>query len=57
MVARPLHWSPVHSTVHPPLIEQGGLVVLGCPFISGAISGPGYLRVLYLDEEIRWRLG
>ena len=38
-------------------IEQGGLVVLGRPFISDAISGPGYLRVLYLDEEIRCRLG
>ena len=49
--------SPVHSTVHPPPIEQGGLVVLGRPFISDAISGPGYLRVLYLDEEIRCRLG
>ena len=34
-------------------IEQGGLVVLGRPFISDAISGAGYLRVLYLDEEIR----
>ena len=50
-------WSPLHSTVHPPPIEQGGLVVLGRPFISDAISGPGYLRVLYLDEEIRCRLG
>ena len=49
--------SPVHSTVHPPPIEQGGLVVLGRPFISDAISGPGYLRVLYLDEEIRCRVG
>ena len=35
-------------------IEQGGLVVLGRPFISDAISGAGYLRVLYLDDEIRW---
>jgi|EP00908_Phaeocystis_cordata_P009160 hypothetical protein len=34
-------------------IERGGLVLLGKPFVSSAISGPGYLRVLYLDEELR----
>lgn len=34
-------------------IEQGGFVLLGKPFISGAISGPGYLRVLYLDDDVR----
>ena len=34
-------------------IEQGGFVLLGKPFVSGAISGPGYLRVLYLDEDVR----
>lgn len=34
-------------------IEQGGLVVLGVPLLSSAISGPGYLRCLYLDDDIR----
>jgi len=34
-------------------IEEGGLVVLGLPLISSAISGPGYLRVLYIDNDIR----
>ena len=34
-------------------IEQGGFVLLGKPFVSGAISGPGYLRVLYLDDDVR----
>ena len=28
-------------------------MLLGKPFVSSAISGPGYLRVLYLDEELR----
>ena len=28
-------------------------VLLGRPFVSSAISGPGYLRVLYLDPEMR----
>ena len=34
-------------------IERGGLVVLGLPFLSGAISGPGLVRVLYLDRDLR----
>ena len=34
-------------------IERGGFVLLGSPFISDAISGPGYLRVLYLDDDLR----
>ena len=34
-------------------ISQGGVVVGGSPFFTSAISGPGYLRVLYLDEDIR----
>ena len=33
---------------------QGGFVLLGRPFISSAISGAGYLRVLYLDEDLRY---
>ncbi|CAK9029251.1 Uncharacterized protein SCF082_LOCUS18706 [Durusdinium trenchii] len=34
-------------------IEQGGLVILGVPLLSTAISGPGLVRVLYIDEDIR----
>jgi len=34
-------------------IERGGLVVFGCRLVSDAISGPGCVRVLYLDEDIR----
>ena len=29
-------------------IEQGGLVLFGNPLLTDAISGPGYLRVLYI---------
>ena len=32
---------------------QGGLVVGGTPFLTSAISGPGYLRVLYVDDDVR----
>ena len=34
-------------------IQQGGFVLGGKQFVSDAISGPGYLRVLYLDSDIR----
>jgi len=34
-------------------VTQGGLVVGGTPFFSSAISGPGYLRVLYCDADVR----
>ncbi|KAL1504435.1 hypothetical protein AB1Y20_010841 [Prymnesium parvum] len=34
-------------------VERGGLVLFGRPLVSDAISGPGFLRVLYLDEDIR----
>ena len=34
-------------------IERGGLVILGVPLLSDAISGPGLVRVLYLDPDIR----
>merc|ERR1712070_215898 len=34
-------------------IEQGGFVLFGREFVSSAISGPGFLRVLYADEDIR----
>lgn len=34
-------------------IDRGGLVVFGIPLLSSAISGPGYLRCLYLDSDIR----
>lgn len=34
-------------------IEQGGFVLGGKEFVSEAISGPGFLRVLYIDEDIR----
>lgn len=34
-------------------IREGGFVFGGRPFVSSAISGPGYLRCLYLDEDIR----
>ena len=34
-------------------IEEGGFVVFGKRFISSAISGPGFLRVLYADEDLR----
>lgn len=34
-------------------IAQGGIVVGGRQFLSSAISGPGFLRCLYLDEDIR----
>lgn len=34
-------------------ISQGGVVVGGLPFFTSAISGAGYLRCLYLDEDIR----
>ncbi len=34
-------------------VESGGLVVLGRPLFSDAISGPGALRVLYVDSDIR----
>lgn len=29
-------------------IERGGLVLFGQPFLISGISGPGYLRVLYI---------
>jgi hypothetical protein len=35
------------------LIERGGLVLLGKRFVSSAISGKGFLRVRYIDEDIR----
>ena len=34
-------------------IERGGLVLFGKPFVGSAISGPGYLRVLFLDDDLR----
>ena len=34
-------------------IEQGGLVFFGVPLLSSAISGPGLVRVLYIDEDLR----
>lgn len=34
-------------------IERGGLVLFGRPFLTTGISGPGYLRVLYIDDDIR----
>ena len=34
-------------------IEEGGFVLFGRPFLSSAIKGPGFLRVLYLDEDLR----
>jgi hypothetical protein len=34
-------------------ISQGGFVLGGTPFLSSAISGPGYLRCLYIDEGVR----
>lgn len=34
-------------------VERGGLVILGLPLLSSAISGPGLVRVLYLDRDIR----
>ena len=34
-------------------IAQGGLVILGLPLVSSAISGPGFLRCLYIDESLR----
>jgi len=34
-------------------VTQGGFVLGGRAFVSGAISGPGFLRCLYLDEDVR----
>ena len=34
-------------------ISSGGFVVGGKEFTSSAISGPGYLRCLYIDENLR----
>lgn len=34
-------------------VEQGGVVILGKRFLSSAISGPGFLRALYVDDDIR----
>ena len=34
-------------------IREGGFVLGGREFVSGAISGPGFLRCLYLDEDVR----
>lgn len=34
-------------------IEQGGFVLFGKRFVSSKISGPGFLRVLYADEDLR----
>ena len=34
-------------------INKGGFVLGGTPFLSSAISGPGYLRCLYIDEGVR----
>ena len=34
-------------------IREGGFVAGGKPFVSSAISGPGFLRCLYIDEDIR----
>ena len=34
-------------------IREGGFVLGGKAFTSSAISGPGFLRVLYVDEDIR----
>lgn len=33
--------------------ERGGLVIGGRPFLTTAISGPGFLTVLYIDDDIR----
>jgi len=41
---------PVDFTV---LVTRGGVVVGGVPLLTSAISGDGYLRCLYLDEDIR----
>ena len=49
-VTRATSRCPVDFTV---AIESGGIVVFGVPFISSAISGPGYLRCRYLDASIR----
>ena len=34
-------------------VTRGGFVIGGKEFMSGAISGPGYLRCLYIDNSIR----
>ena len=34
-------------------ITSGGFVVGGKEFVSSAISGPGYLRCKYIDENLR----
>lgn len=34
-------------------IREGGFVLGGKPFVSSAISGLGFLRVQYLDDDIR----
>ena len=34
-------------------IERGGVVLWGRPFVSDAISGPGFLRVLYAGDDVR----
>lgn len=34
-------------------VSRGGVVLGDRPFISSAISGPGFLRVLYVDADIR----
>mmetsp|Transcript_21324 Transcript_21324/g.63156 ORF Transcript_21324/g.63156 Transcript_21324/m.63156 type:complete len:237 (+) Transcript_21324:31-741(+) len=49
-VSSPGNRCPKEFTVE---IERGGLVLLGRPFLTTGISGPGYLRVLYIDEDIR----
>lgn len=34
-------------------ISEGGIVVGGTPILTSAISGPGFLRCLFLDEDVR----
>ena len=34
-------------------VSSGGFVLGGKPFLSNAISGPGYLRCRYIDENLR----
>jgi hypothetical protein len=34
-------------------VERGGFVLAGQPFLSSAISGPGFLRCLYIDRDMR----
>ena len=35
------------------LANGGGFVLFGKEFVSAAISGPGFLRCLYIDEDVR----